>query len=404
MSIFYLIFVCLTAYFSFRYDGIEEYDSHKQHRLWLMCGYLICLAGFSYGLGGDKFVYMDEFESYPNNFSEIESEIWMQFILKGQMPLWTLLNISCKAFFNTFYAVQFIQSAAINIAVCYLVSKYTHRYFLFLLIYFFTLQYFVFNTEVMREGFAMSFALLGMHEYMNGKKWIFFVLLPLGLLFHISAAIAFLFPFVRFKISWVTLIIAFGGAFCIWLLSDLIMGKVMIAVLGGMGAMVEKVLYYSLHATTIFGFLRYAITYLIFPFVIMYSSINTESSEKLKICKEKMVSFMVVLAVLASSFAGFTRVYNYAQIFYLIMFADFVYVMFRTKENLLIRVSTLVGTIFLIMLTYLIHYRTTNKYFYEFYYPYTCILNEDKSVYIREITHEESAGTEENDKNVREIK
>ena len=55
MSIFYVIFVMLTAYFSFRYDGIEEYDSHKQHRFWLMCFYLICLSGFSYGLGGDKF-------------------------------------------------------------------------------------------------------------------------------------------------------------------------------------------------------------------------------------------------------------------------------------------------------------------------------------------------------------
>ena len=58
MSIFYLIFIVLAVYFSYRYDGIEEYDSHKQHRLWLMCGYLICLTGFSYGLGGDKFVYM----------------------------------------------------------------------------------------------------------------------------------------------------------------------------------------------------------------------------------------------------------------------------------------------------------------------------------------------------------
>ena len=403
MSIFYLIFVCLTAYFSFRYDGIEEYDSHKQHRLWLMCGYLICLAGFSYGLGGDKFVYMDEFERYPDNFSEMGNEIWIQFMLKGQMPLWTLLNISCKVLFNSFYAVQLIQSAAINIAVCYLVSKYTHRYFLFLLVYFFTLQYFVFNTEVMREGFAMSFALLGMHEYMNGRKWLFFVLLPIGLLFHISATIVFLFPFVRFKISWVTLITAFLLAFSIWVISDLILGKVMMAVLGGMGAMVEKILYYSLHASTIFGFLRNATTYLIFPFIIMYSSIRMESSEELKKRKEKTTSFMIVLGFFASSLAGFTRIYNYVQIFYLIMFADFIYMLFRQKSHFIIRVTTFAGTIFLILCNYFIYYKTTNTYYWQFFYPYTCILDEDKSVYIREIAHGEATMEEETDKNVREI-
>lgn len=404
MNIFYIIFVCLTAYFSFRYDGIEKYDSHKQHRLWLMCAYLVCLSGFSYGLGGDKFTYMEEFERYPDSFSEIGNEIWVQFMLKGQMPLWTLLNIFCKTIFDSFYAVQFVESAAINIAVCYLVSKYTRRYFLFLLAYFFTLQYFIFNTEIMREGLAMSFALLGMHEYMSGRKWLFFILLPLGLLFHISAVVAFLFPFVKFKISWKTLIVAFCCAFCIWLLSDLILGKVMMAVLGGMGTMVEKVLFYSLHASTIFGFLRNSITYLIFPFIIMYTSMSIEPSEDLRKCKEKMISFMVVLAVMASSLAGFVRVYNYAQIFYLIMFADFVYAMFRTQEHFLMRTGTFVGTVFLVVLTYFIHYQTTNKYFYEFYYPYTCILDESSSVYVREITHMESVSVEESDKNVRDIK
>ena len=403
MSIFYLTFILLAVYFSYRYDGIEEYNSHKQHRLWLMCAYLVCLSGFSYGLGGDKFTYMDEFERYPDSFSEVGNEIWIQFMLKGQMPLWTLLNIACKTFFHSFYAVQFVESAAINIAVCYLVSKYTHRYFLFMIIYFFTLQYFIFNTEVMREGLAISFALLGMHAYMSGKKWLFFVLLPLGILFHISAAVALVFPFVKFKMSWKTLCVAFFVAFSIWLLSDLILGKVMIAMLGGMGALVEKILYYSLHASTIFGFLRNAITYLIFPFIIMYSPTSTEQSGELRKCKEKMMSFMIVLAILSSSLAGFNRVYNYTQIFYLIMFADFLYMLFQVKKHFIIRVATLAGTVFLLLCNYFIHYKTTNTYYWQFFYPYTCILNEDKSVYIREIAHGEAVADEEKDNNVREI-
>lgn len=403
MSIFYLIFVVLTVYFSYRYDGIEEYDSHKQHRLWLMCIYLIVLTGFSYGLGGDKFVYMEEFESYPDSFSEADNYIWQQFIMAGQMPFWTLANMLAKSVFHSFYALQLMQSAAVNTAICYVASKYTHRYFLFLLVYFFTLQYFVFNTEIMREGFALSFTLVGMHGYLSGRKWLFFLLLPVGLMFHISAVVALLFPFARLRISWRSLAIAFFASFFIWFLSDVALGKVMVAVLGGMGAMVEKVLFYSIQASTLFGFLRSAITFLIFPFVIMYFVSQCEQDEEQRKRKERMIAYMLILGALASSFAGFTRVYNYTRVFYLIMLADFIYLLFRYKTHLLMRLGVLAGTVFLIMLQYMIPYKTTNTHYYDFFYPYTCILNEDKSVYIREVAHAEAVASESSDDNVRKV-
>ena len=403
MSIFYLIFIGLALYFCIRYDGIEEYDQHKEHRLWLMCGYLICLSGFSYGLGADKFAYMQEFEMYPDTFSEVGNFIWIQFMTGGQMPLWTILNLAAKAVFHSFYAVQFIQSAAINIAVCFIVSKYTHRYFLFLLVYFFTLQFFVFNTEIMREGIALSFMLYGMHYWMNGRKWVFFVMLPLGLMFHISAIIAILFPFAFFKVNWKTLGIAFLAAFLMWLLSDIVLGHVMVSVLGGMGAIVEKILIYSIQASTIFGFLRSAITNLVFPFIIMYSVLQLEQDEELYRRKEKMIAFMMILAVFASAFAGFTRLYNYSRVFYLVMLADFIYMLFQYKEHLIMRVGVLAGTALLILSQYLISYQSTNTYYYNFFFPYTCILDEDRSVYFREIAHGEATEAEQKDNNVRDI-
>ena len=403
MNIFYLIFICLTVYFSFRYDGIEEYNSHKQHRLWLMCFYLTCLAGFSYGLGADKFVYMREFEAYPDTFSELRETIWYHAIFKGQMPLWTFVNLTCKVLFNSFYAVQLFESATINISVCYIVSKYTHRYFMFLLVYFLSLQYFNFNTEVMREGFAIAFILIGMHGWMIGKKWLFFIALPISLLFHISAATALLFPFVRMKISFKTLILAFCFSFTIWLISDVIFGKIMLLASGGMGSFTQKILFYSIHASTIFGFLRSAITYLIFPFIIMYSMLQTEDLEDRKKQKEKIVSYMVILSIPASAFAGFTRLYNYVEIFYLVALADYIYNLFNFKKHFIIRIGTLVGTIFLILLQYNIYFKSTNTYFYEFFYPYTCILDENKDIYFREIAHDEAVTVEQTDKNVREI-
>ncbi|MBO4430833.1 MAG: EpsG family protein [Bacteroidaceae bacterium] len=403
MSVFYLIFILLTAYFSYRYDRIEEYDSHKQHRLWLMCGYLVCLTGFSYGLGGDKFVYMEEFETYPESVEEAKDFIWIQFMLRGQMPLWTLVNAFAKVAFRSFYVVQLIQSAVINISVCYLVSKYTHRYFLFLLVYFFTLQYFVFNTEIMREGFALAFVLVGMHGWMTGKKWLYFVTLPIGLLFHVSAAVVLLFPFAFFRVSWKTLVIAFCIAFGIWLLSDRILGGVMLSVLGGMGELVKKVLVYSLQASTIFGFLRSAITYLIFPFIIMYTVMQNETDSVRRKCMEHVLAFMVMLGIVASAFAGFTRVFNYVRVFYLAMMTEFIYTMFRYKKHLIVRLFTLMGTVFLIILQYMVTYKSTRTHYYDYFYPYTCILDETKDVYIREVAHQEAVMAEEKDNNVRNI-
>lgn len=403
MSVFYVIFVLMTAYFSFRYDGIKEFDAHKEHRLWLTCAYLVCLSGFSYGLGGDKFAYMEEFENYPTNFSEAGDLIWYMFMLKGQMPLWTLVNLTAKVVFDSFYLVQLMEAIAINVAVCYIVSKYTYRYFLFLLVYFFTLQYFIFNTEVMREGFAMSFALIGMHGWMTGKKWLYYVSVPIGFMFHISIVTTLLFPFVKMKISWKTLFVAFSVSMGIWILSDLVLVNIMMAVLGGIGAMVTKVLVYSIQATTIFGFLRAAITYIIFPFIIMYTSLQMEQSEEAKKRKEKIMAFMVTLGVLASAFAGFVRIYNYVQIFYLIMLADFIYTLFSVKRLFIVRIGTLIGTLFLLFLQYRIYYKSTDTYYYDFFFPYTCILDENKDVYIREIAHYEAVSGEETDKNVRKV-
>ena len=403
MSIVYLIFVLLTAYFSYRYDSIEEYDSHKQHRLWLMCGYLICLTGFSYGLGGDKFVYMDEFEFYPSTFSEAFEYIVTGLLTRGQMPLWTLVNIFCKTIFDSFYAVQLLQSAAINIAVCYIVSKYTHRYFLFLLLYFFSLKYFIFNCEVMREGFALAIMMIGMHGYMNGRKWLFYVLLPFALMFHISAIITILFPFINFKLSWKTLYIAIVLSFVFWLASDLVMGKILSLAFGGQGAFAAKVMFYSLQASSIFGYLRYLLTYLIFPFIIMYFMILDETDVEMKRIRIKLTSYMVVLAVIAVSIYPLARFYNYVQIFYLCMFADFLFVLLRKYEHLVIRVSTSICTILLMFWFYFSHYETTNTYYYDFFYPYTCILNENKGVYFRSVAHDEATNPQVTDKNTRDI-
>lgn len=404
MSIFYVIFIVLAAYFSFKYDRIEEYDSHKQHRLWLMCFYLVCLSGFSYGLGADKFTYLEEFDEYPDHFSDLDDIVYVCFMTRGQMPLWTILNMVCKVVFDSFYAVQFFEAVIINVAVCYVASKYTHRYFLFLIIYFLSLQFFVFNTEVMREGFAIGLSLFGIHGWLTGKKWLFFGILPLALGFHVSAAILLVFPFARVYHSWLTLIIASVFTFGFWLLSDTLMKTVINIAFGGQGAMTEKVMFYSIQASTFFGYLRSYLTYLFFPYIVLYMSIQsaTDANEKSRL--EKIASFMLLLAIIASSIVGLRRFYNYVQIFQMALFVEFLYTMLCHERHLIVRFGTSVGTLAIMLWFYFAHYESTNTYHYQFFYPYTCILDEDADVYYRKIAHQEAVTPEVKDNNVRNIK
>lgn len=403
MTIFYLIFVALAIYFSIRYDGIEEHDSHKQHRLWLMCAYMVCLTGFSYGLGADKFAYMNEFDYYPSSFSDAKEYILVGLFVRGQMPLWTIVNIICRALFDSFYAVQLLESAAINIAVCYIVSKYTHRCFLFLLIYFLSLQYFIFNTEVMREGFALSLTLIGMDGWLSGRKWLYFVTFPIALMCHVSACAALLFPFAVFRISWKTLGLALFASFVLWAISDKIMGQLIAMTSGGVDAVSTKVKYYGLETVSVFSLVWRLLKYLIFPFVIMYTATLLEANEAKRRCKERMALFMVYLAIVSSAIPGLVRFYNYCMIFYLLTMADFVFKLFYTEKHLLIRMGTMAGTLFFILQLYFGRYTSTNTFFYEFFYPYTCILDESAKVDFRPAAHFEATQHTVDDKKIRNI-
>lgn len=435
MTIVYLIFILLTVWCSFKYDGIEnrgvvvakdglptaasvpqiagdeadddEYQTafrRKKHRLWLLCAILIMMSGFSYGLGGDKFAYMDFFDTMTLDISLFES-IYYGILFQSYMPFWTIVNLFAKSWGDSFIIVQFVQSAIVNVLFCYFVSRYTKRWFMFLLLYFLTEVYFQFNMEVMREGIAIAISMIGIHEYFNGRKLRFVLYFFLALMFHLSAIIVLVFPFVRFRISRMTLVYALLVAFVTWAVSDLLLVAIAQFAIGGIGALIQKVLFYALQASNIFGFIRSAITFLVFPFVIMYFSVQDESDPELRRRKEHLMSFSIFLSVIGCAFAGFTRCRNYAEIAYLLMFADFAYMMFRTNQHLISRCIVVVGTFFLVGLKYMIYYPANKAYFYQLFVPYTTVFTDDyRDVRYRDLIHQEAVEVQVSDDNVRDVK
>ena len=406
MTIVYLIFIIQTLIYSIKYDRIDTNDSHKNHRFWLMCGFLICLSGFSYGLGGDKFVYMEEFEEYiTEDFSYWPVIISQNFILRSQMPLWTLLNLIIKHICNSFYVVQFAQAIIVNITFCYIVQKYTKRIFLFLLLYFLSLNFLIFNTEIMREGIAVALGLLGIDAWLNDKKYIFWIFTVLACLFHVSAFILILFPFLNLPINKRTIFWWWGIAFTGWLLSDIMINIIIPLVLGGQGQLMMKVVQYSSIASTIFGFLSKSIQYIILPFVVMLFTIQSEKDPIRKKKFQKIMSFYIVIAIIATSIAGLSRFRNYTMVFMLIWVAEFIYASFVSQKHLIIRIGTIIGISYFVMKFAFSYYPINKKIFIQYYVPYTCILNEDADVYFREQLHSETSGdANANSKNTRTIK
>ena len=92
MSLIYFIIIVLNVYYSIRWDGVEEDNAFKNHRYWMLCLLLILTTGFSYGLGGDKFVYMKQFDAIPSDIPALEYAS-LAIVIQGNMPLWTLLTI-----------------------------------------------------------------------------------------------------------------------------------------------------------------------------------------------------------------------------------------------------------------------------------------------------------------------
>lgn len=404
MTIVYLIFLMLAGYCSFKYDGIEEPDAHKTHRYWALCLMLICISGFSYGLGGDKFVYMENFDQMPEHIDSLGEYLYFNVLLHSYMPFWSLLNVMAKSWFDSFYVVQLVQSAFVNIIFCYVVSKYTRRQFMFLIVYFLSGVFFQFNTEVMREGLAVAFGLLAIEAWMDKNKWRYLLLVLVGLMFHVSAVLVLVFPFCHFvKIKRRTLPVAFGAAFTMWVMSDFLASHAASFAVGGIGMLVQKVITYSFAASTLFGFLRSAITFIILPFIVMYYNLKWTEDEELRARKEKLMVFCLALSVLACAFAGFSRLRSYSEIYNWMFFADFVFTWLWTKERFIVRTVAIVGIVFLTSLKYFVYYPINKAHFYDFFIPYTCILDEDRSIFYRHGMHTEATEGEVSDNNTRKM-
>lgn len=397
----------MTLVLSIIYDGKE--DSHRKN-FWyvLTCIYLILLAGFRYKVGGDTHAYMADFDYVPDEPSLYLSYIYENIELNSYMPGWSVINIICKRLFDSFYAVQLIQTTIVNICIFYLFKKYTKHIFLCALLYLISWQFFNFNTEIMREGTAVALCGIGMFNYMRGKKDIFYLLLICSaILFHVSASIVIIFPIVNkfFRhISFKTIIVSFSCAFVLWLISDVVVSYFPNFV-SSEARMFTKILSYGNIKTNIFGFLSMSIHYLIGQAGIIYFARNNVSKESIwQTDYASYMAYFLTIAVLSCGIAGFARFMNYTIIFLLIMITEYVYnIKSQTCFLPIVKTLVLLICIYFVFSRWATLYPDSNYRRYDLYIPYTSIINETDNIDYRYYIWHESVGRERTSKNSRDF-
>lgn len=312
--------------YSLKYDFHSSImiQANKHYKFLCLC--FILLAGLRFYVGSDTHNYVYDFSIMPDfsNLSEYHR-------LESRYQLgWDVYVCLIKALFGNFVYVQLITAIIVNVLIFQFIKRSTTSIFLALLFYY-VLNYFEYNTEIMREAISLSFGLVAIRYYERGKKLNFFLLLILAFEFHISAIILIITPFVanikysRKLVIWVFITSAF-----IPIVFSQISGLANLLNLftGSDPEYLQKYLNQSLdHSRNLNYYIDLYVSYLLIPILCMLILKNRTQYTGL------LIAFIIIRSMGMFTYA-FYRFGNYFAPFYWILLADTTYYFWqRTRIN-----------------------------------------------------------------------
>lgn len=361
-------FVCI-----FKYD-IKEVSNYKS--FWMLFVILSLIAGLRYYIGGDT-------EGYRNYFynSPLLEELNASYFSDSRFqPGWLYFQSFIRTVFGKFVYLQLIQALFVTYSVFFFLKKYSPTPYLAVL-FFFMMNYFEFDMEIMREAIAIALGLWAYYFYENKKQIIISVLLVfIAIQFHISAVVLLFYPLLKkvgngSKMFWCSL------AFCLALPSLFLAIPNLdfyVTLLFGQQEdwFLDQYLKQSFSDTlNINYYITHTAAYVILPYFIVYLLIKDN--------RVKINGFIYAYAYfqyLAMFSYGFYRFANYFAPFYWIGLSLAFIIIFKRYYKLN-RALFLITFIFLAYMYRgdLLGYEAENQmYLYEKYYPYKTVLLENK--------------------------
>lgn len=189
----YLFLFLLILIGIYVYD-IKGFSKKKLEFFYFVLILLSFTSGLSYRLGTDVLNYEAFYEDYLP-FQDINS--WSYFTsIDNRMPLWVFVSSLFRTFGLPFFVFHLFQTMTINLAVGYVVKKYSNDWFTVLVLYYVAL-FPMFNYEIMRESFAISVFLFSISYLIHREYLKYYICAFIAFGFHLSAFVLFLVPFVN---------------------------------------------------------------------------------------------------------------------------------------------------------------------------------------------------------------
>ena len=368
----YLLILLTIMGCSLKYDFRDSMLIQANKHYVFLCVCFILLAGLRFYIGSDTHNYVYDFSIMPDISNLFD---YHRFESRYQFG-WDAYVCIIKSLFGNFVYVQLITAIIVNVLIFRFIKRSTTSIFLALLFYF-ILNYFEYNTEIMREAIAVALGLVAIRYYQRGKKKQFVLLLILAFEFHISAIILSIVPFLlNIKYSRKLLILVFINSVFIPIVFSQISGLADLLYLFT-GSDPEYLLeYLNQSLDTSRNLLYYVDLYvsnLLIPILCMLILKNKMQYTGL------VVAFIIIRSMGMFTYA-FYRMGNYFAPFYWILLADAVYYFWlRTRVNKQLLVMLL--TVFLLFIYQRTQLSSYPKYpghkLYERYIPYEMVNTTD---------------------------
>ena len=366
----YLLILLIIIGFSLRYDFRGAFIVTAKNPYVFLCLCLILLAGLRFYVGSDTHNYVYDFSVMPN-----PSNLFEYHRLESRYQFgWDSFVCVIKSCFENFVFVQLITATIVNVGIFWFIKRNTTNVFIAVMFYF-ILNYFEYNMEIMREAIAVVLGLVAVAFYEKGRKLYFVLFLLLSFEFHISAIILATIPFItKIKYSKKLLIITI-------LLSVIV--PILFTQIHGLANLInlftasnpEYLLHYlnqSIdNSRNIFYYLELYVSYLVIPILCLASLKNNKNTNY-----TGMIIVFIILRCLGMFTYAFYRFGNYFAPFYWILLADATYYYWkrlRIPKQLLIIVMTLCF-MFIYQREQLSNYPAyPNHKLYERYIPYEMV-------------------------------
>lgn len=370
----YLIILLALIVFSANYDFRGNLVCEASKPYMFMCICFILLAGLRFFVGSDTHNYVYDFSVMPDlsrlsEYHRLDSRYQFG---------WDAYVCIIKSCFGNFVFVQLITAAIVNIVIFWFIKRSTSHVFLAVLFYY-ILNYFEFNTEIMRESIAVVLGLVAVSLYERDRKIFFVLLLLLAYEFHISAIILAIIPFIiKIKYSRKLVICTVLFSVVVPLVFTRISG--LANLLSLFASSDPDYLRHYLNQTVdssrnIIYYLELYMSYIIIPLFCLVSL-----KEKSKYAGMVIV-FMIIRCMGMFTYA-FYRFGNYFEPFYWLLLADTTYYYWRKihiSKQMLVLITT-ICVLFVYQRAQLGPYPMYPEHkLYERYIPYEMVNTTDKN-------------------------